>query len=54
LSAQELLSQEVHVVSTDEMTGIQALESAHPTSPMRLGQVERQEFEYIRHGVAIA
>ena len=32
------------------MTGIQALERAHPTQPMELGQVERQEFEYIRHG----
>lgn len=32
------------------MTGIQALERAHPTKPMRIGLVERQEFEYIRHG----
>ena len=40
----------VHVVSTDEMTGIQALERAAPTLPMRPGQVERREFEYIRHG----
>jgi len=32
------------------MTGIQALERAHPTQPMALGQVERPEFEYIRHG----
>ncbi len=32
------------------MTGIQALERAHPTRPMRPGLVERQEFEYIRHG----
>jgi len=39
-----------HTVSTDEMTGIQALERAHPTQPMRPGQVERREFEYIRHG----
>jgi hypothetical protein len=50
LSAQELLTQGVHLVSTDEMTGIQALERGHPTQPMQLGQVERQEFEYIRHG----
>ena len=34
----------------DEMTGIQALERAAPTQPMQSGQVERQEFEYIRHG----
>ena len=39
-----------HVYSTDEMTGIQALERAAPTLPMRPGQVERREFEYIRHG----
>jgi transposase len=38
------------VVSTDEMTGIQALERAAPTLPMRPGQVERREFEYVRHG----
>jgi hypothetical protein len=40
----------VHVVSTDEMTGIQALERAAPTLPMRPGAVERREFEYVRHG----
>ena len=39
-----------HVVSTDEMTGIQALERAAPTLPLRPGQVERREFEYVRHG----
>ena len=38
------------VVSTDEMTGIQALERKHPTIPMGPGRVERREFEYIRHG----
>lgn len=40
----------VHVVSTDEMTGVQALERAASTQPMEPGQPERQEFEYIRHG----
>jgi transposase len=39
-----------HVVSTDEMTGIQALERAAPTLPLRPGRVERREFEYVRHG----
>ncbi len=39
-----------HVFSTDEMTGIQALERAAPTLPVRPGQVERREFEYVRHG----
>ena len=38
------------VLSTDEMTGIQALERQHPTIPMGPGRVERREFEYIRHG----
>jgi transposase len=42
--------QGVHVVSTDEKTGIQALERAHPTRPMVPGLVERPEYEYIRHG----
>jgi hypothetical protein len=40
----------IHVLSTDEMTGIQALERAAPTLPMRPGKVERREFEYVRHG----
>ena len=38
------------VVSTDEMTGLQALERAAPTLPRRPGAVERREFEYVRHG----
>ncbi len=37
-------------MSTDEMTGIQALERLHPSLPMLPGHVERQEFEYKRHG----
>ncbi len=37
-------------MSTDEMTGIQALERIAPTQPMQCGQVERREFEYERHG----
>jgi transposase len=40
----------VRIMSTDEMTGIQALERAAPTQPMRPGRPERREFEYIRHG----
>lgn len=39
-----------HVVSCDEKTGIQALERAAPTLPMRPGKHERREYEYIRHG----
>ncbi len=40
----------IHTVSTDEMTGIQALERLFPTKPARPGQVEKREFEYKRHG----
>ena len=32
------------------MTGIQALERARPTLPMKPGMVDRPEYEYIRHG----
>lgn len=40
----------VAVISTDEMTGVQALERKHPGLPIAPGKVERIEFEYIRHG----
>lgn len=40
----------VHLVSTDEKTGIQALQRLHPALPVRPGSVERQEHEYVRHG----
>jgi transposase len=39
-----------HVISTDEKTGIQALERAAPTLPIKPGSVERPEYEYLRHG----
>ena len=38
------------MLSTDEMTGVQALERKHPGLPPAPGKVERREFEYIRHG----
>jgi len=38
------------VISTDELTGVQALERRHPGLPLAPGRVERREFEYIRHG----
>lgn len=38
------------MLSTDELSGVQALERKHPTRPMRPGTVEYQEFEYVRHG----
>src|SRR5207237_8196225 len=37
-------------VSTDELTGVQALERKHPGLPLAPGHVARREFEYIRHG----
>ena len=40
----------VHLISSDEKIGIQALARAAATRAMRPGWIERQEFEYIRHG----
>ncbi len=37
-------------MSTDELTGVQALERKHPSLPLAPGKVERREFEYVRHG----
>lgn len=48
--AQELFLQGIHVISVDEMTGIQALERRYRTKETRPGLIERREFEYIRHG----
>ena len=43
----------VNVVSVDEKPGIQALERDGATLPTREGQVERREFNYIRHGTQV-
>lgn len=48
--ARELHDQGAHVVCVDEKTGMQALERIAPTLPVQPGRVERQEFEYRRHG----
>ena len=48
--AENLRSQGERVISTDEMTGIQALERKAPDKPMRPGKPTKREFEYIRHG----
>lgn len=48
--APELAQQGQRVVCIDELTGVQALERKHPGLPLQPGQVERREFEYIRHG----
>lgn len=49
-AAPELHRLGTHTVSTDEKTGMQALERAAPTLPMRPGLIERQEADYVRHG----
>jgi len=48
--AGRLAEQGIHVVSTDEKTGIQALQRLHPDLPMGPGEVQRREYEYLRHG----
>lgn len=48
--AQAWAEQGIHLMSTDEKTGIQALERTHPTRPMIPGKVALHEFAYIRHG----
>jgi transposase len=48
--APELAAQGERTISTDEMTGVQALERKHPGLPLAPGKVERREFEYLRHG----
>ena len=47
---QELTREGAHIVSTDEMTGIQALEHKYPDKLPLPGQCAKMEFEYIRHG----
>jgi len=50
--ASELAAQGERTLSTDELTGVQALERTHPGLPMVPDKVERVEFEYIRHGTS--
>lgn len=51
LDAPELQEQNgTHTVSTDEMTGVQALERIAADKPVRPDQIAREEFEYARHG----
>jgi hypothetical protein len=49
-TAQERAERGEVIVSTDEMTGVQAREPKHPDLPMQPGRVLYREFEYIRHG----
>ncbi len=39
------------ILALDEKPNIQALERARPAQLMRPGQIERNEFEYVRHGI---
>jgi hypothetical protein len=48
--APALTEQGERIMSTDELSGVQALQRKHPTLPLRPGDVERQEFEYKGHG----
>jgi len=48
--APSLAEQGERTISTDELTGVQALERKHPGLPLVPGKIERREFEYIRHG----
>ena len=48
--APELAKKSERSLCTDELSGVQALERKHPKLPMAPGKVERQEFEYKRHG----
>lgn len=50
--APDLAAQGERTVSTDELTGVQALEHKYPGLPMAPAKVERIEFEYVRHGAA--
>jgi transposase len=49
-AAPALAARGERVLSTDELTGVQALERKHPGLPPAPGKVERREFEYLRHG----
>lgn len=49
-AAPQLTAAGERVVSSDELTGVQALERLHPGLPLAPGKVERREFEYLRHG----
>ena len=48
--APELADQGTHLLSTDEKTGIQALERKYPTKPMMPSKPALIEHEYMRHG----
>ena len=50
MNTRKLHADGIHVISTDEKTGMQALERIAPAKPMRPGKMELIEHEYKRHG----
>jgi DDE superfamily endonuclease len=50
LDAPRLFEEGRLVLCSDEKTGMQILERKYPTKSARPGQIEKREFEYIRHG----
>lgn len=49
-TAQDRADHKEVTMSTDEITGVQALSRKHPDLPMQPGHVVHREFEYERHG----
>ncbi|WP_437752156.1 hypothetical protein [Sorangium sp. So ce1389] len=49
-NAADLAKKHEVVLCLDEKPNIQVLERRRPTLPMRTSEIERREFEYIRHG----
>jgi hypothetical protein len=45
-----LIEHDEVILALDEKPNIQVLERCLPTRMMRPGEIERREFEYIRHG----
>lgn len=50
INSEELGKKGIIITSTDEKTGIQAIEHMIPSKPIRPGSPEKIEQEYIRHG----
>ena len=53
VAAPDAAEQGIRTVSIDEMSGVQALERAAPSLPMKPDKIERREHEYKRHGTQI-
>ncbi len=49
-NAKDLQEKGVQLECIDEKSGIQAIERPEPNKPMRPGDIEKCEHEYIRHG----